>query len=137
MPIRAFGFASRKAGISPSEFKKCYEAHVDLLKRLAGPVFPLSHKRHYLTRDSVEAPPDGASALNPTTPATVLLGKQSDFDMDAYVELVFADQAALEAFVAVVFEPGNAALIEKDEEGFLDRKRFGVAMVGETCETTV
>lgn len=137
MPVRAFGFAYRKQGISPSEFKKAYEAHVDLLKRLAGPKFPLSHKRHYLTRDPVETPPEGASSRNATTPASLLIGNQSDFDMDAYVELIFADQTALEEFAAVVYAPDNAALIAADEQGFLDRSRFGVAMVGEVTETTL
>lgn len=136
MAITALIHAYRKPGLSVEDFKKYYEAHVDLLKRLAADDFPLSHKRTYVARNSVETAPDGASARNALTPAVLLAGQQADFDFDAYAELTFADQISLAAFAAKTQTPDVAAQIAADEEKFLDRSKTGIVMMGDVIETT-
>jgi hypothetical protein len=136
MSVRVFIYAYRKPGISPEEFKKHYEAHVDLVKRLAGEDFPISHKRSYIARTAVDASPEGATTRNATTPASVIVGQQSDFDFDAYAELTFADQAAFQGFAAKIYAPEAAAEIAADEEKFLDKSKLAIAMLGDVVETT-
>ncbi|KAJ6088552.1 hypothetical protein N7486_009813 [Penicillium sp. IBT 16267x] len=135
MSLKVFVHAYRKPGLSLEDFKKHYEDHVELVKRLSGENFPLSHKRTYIARNTVEVAPEGASERNALTPATVLVGKQSDFDFDAYAELTFADQAAFQAFRASIHAPDVAALIAADEEKFLDKSKLGIALLGDVIET--
>ena len=115
-------FLYRNPHLTPEEFKKCYEAHIKLVKKIAGGDFPLSHHRNYISRNTVEIPPDGSTARNAFTPATILRGRQPDFDFDAYAELTFSDQVA-------------SAQITADEDKFLDRLRMGIALVGEVRVT--
>ncbi|KAB8225791.1 EthD domain-containing protein [Aspergillus novoparasiticus] len=136
MSVKAIIYAYRKPGISLEDFKKHSEAHVDLIKQLTGKDFPLSHKRSYVARNTVEAPVEGASDRNPLTPATVLVGQQTDFDFDAYAELTFADQAAFQAFSAKLTAPDVAAQIAADEEKWLDNSKLTMAMLGDVIETT-
>lgn len=136
MSLKVFIYAYRKPGLSVEDFRKHYEDHVDLVKRLSGEDFPLSHKRSYVARNTVEVATEGASDRNSRTPATVIVGQQSDFDFDAYAELTFADQAAFQAFSAKVYAPDTASQIAADEEKFLDKSRLGIAMLGEVIETT-
>jgi hypothetical protein len=136
MSVKVFIYAYRKTGISLEDFRTHYEAHVELIKRLTGEVFPLSHKRSYVARNTVEVAAEGASDRNALTPATVIVGQQSDFDFDAYAELTFADQAAFQAFGAKVYAPDAAAQIAADEEKFLDKSKLGIVMLGEVIETT-
>lgn len=107
MPFKVLVYAYRKPGVSPDDFKNHYEAHIDLFKRLTGDDFPLSHRRIYIARSSVETTSDGASSRNATTPATVIVGQQSDYDYDCLAELTFSDAAAWEACVAKVRSPGD------------------------------
>jgi EthD domain len=127
-------FAYRKPGLSLEEFKTLYEEHIVNLKKLAGDDFPLSHQRSYIARSN--GPTEGATARNPTTPAIVMAGQQSDFDFDAQAELTFASQEALQAFVAKVQAPEAAAQIAAEEEKFLDRSKLGIAMLGDVIDTT-
>ncbi|GKZ19895.1 hypothetical protein AbraIFM66951_007731 [Aspergillus brasiliensis] len=136
MSVRVFIYAYRKPGLSLATFRERYEAHINLVKRLSGDDFPLSHRRSYIARTTVDTPPAGATARNATTPATVFVGQQSDFDFDATAELTFTDQPSFQAFMAKVTAPEAAAQIAEDEEGFLDRKMLSIAMIGEVVETT-
>ncbi|PWY78257.1 hypothetical protein BO70DRAFT_60504 [Aspergillus heteromorphus CBS 117.55] len=137
MSVKVLIFAYRKPGLSLSTFREIYEAHVDLVKRITGDDFPLSHRRTYIARTEAASPLEGSdSTRNATTPATVLIGKQSDFDFDATAELTFADQAAMGAFMAKISDPDAAAQIAADEERFLDRSALSVSMVGDVVETT-
>ncbi|KAJ5505292.1 hypothetical protein LT330_009319 [Penicillium expansum] len=135
MPVKMLVFLYRSPHLTPEEFKKRYEAHVKLIKKLAGGDFPLSHHRNYISRSSIEIPPDGSTARNAFTPATILRGRQSDFDFDAYAELTFADQAAYQAFAAKIYTAEAAAQITADEDKFLDRLKMGIALVGEVRVT--
>ncbi|PYH90411.1 hypothetical protein BO71DRAFT_402234 [Aspergillus ellipticus CBS 707.79] len=137
MSVRVFIFAYRKPGLSLSAFRERYEAHIDLVKRIATVDFPLSHRRSYIARTELTSPLEGTnSTRNANTPATVFVGQQSNFDFDATAELTFADQAALQAFMAKVSAPDAAAQIAADEEGFLDRSELSIAMLGDVVETT-
>ncbi|KOC12663.1 hypothetical protein AFLA70_155g002411 [Aspergillus flavus AF70] len=107
-----------------NDFKKHSEAHVDLIKQLT------------VARNTVEAPVEGASDRNPLTPATVLVGQQTDFDFDAYAELTFADQAAFQAFGAKLHAPDAAAQIAADEKKWLDKSKLAMAMLGDFIVTT-
>ncbi|KAJ5763807.1 hypothetical protein N7533_002488 [Penicillium manginii] len=135
MTVTALIHAYRKPGLSVEDFKKHYEAHVELLKRLTADDFPLSHKRTYVARHSFETPRYEASARNATTPAILLAGQQADFDFDAYAELTFANQVSLAAFAAKTQTPEAATQIAADEEKFLDRSKTGIVMMGEAIET--
>ncbi|KAJ5992800.1 hypothetical protein N7451_008524 [Penicillium sp. IBT 35674x] len=137
MPSKILAHAYRKPGVSTEDFKKHYEAHVDLIKRLSGDDFPLSHKRTYIVRQTVDVVPEGATSSNATTPAVVLVGQQSEFDFDAYAELTFTDEQALHAFVQKIRAPEAADQIAADEELFLDRSKFAVVVLGDVSETTV
>ncbi|GAQ44856.1 hypothetical protein AKAW_04725 [Aspergillus niger] len=141
MSVRVIIYAYRKPGLDLQTFKERYEAHIGLVKRLSGDDFPLSHKRMYVARTTIEQPQAGEgnsnnSNRNALTPATVLVGQQTDFDFDAYAELTFADQAAFQTFSAKVMAPEAAAQIAADEEGFLDRSKLGIALLGDVVETT-
>ncbi|GKZ57692.1 hypothetical protein AnigIFM56816_002762 [Aspergillus niger] len=139
MSVRVIIYAYRKPGLDLQTFKDRYEAHIELVKRLSGDDFPLSHKRMYVARTTIENPQTGEnnnSTRNALTPATVLVGQQTDFDFDAYAELTFADQAAFQTFSAKVMAPEAAAQIAADEEGFLDRSKLGIALLGDVVETT-
>ncbi|KAJ6162685.1 hypothetical protein N7497_002664 [Penicillium chrysogenum] len=110
MPVKVLVFLYRNPRLSPEEFKKYYEAHL-------------------------KSPPDDSTARNAFTPATILRGRQPDFDFDAYAELTFADQAAYQAFAAKIYAPDAAAQITADEDKFLDRLKQGVVLVGEVRVT--
>ncbi|KAF7596538.1 hypothetical protein BBP40_001412 [Aspergillus hancockii] len=130
MVFKALMFISRKSGITPTEFRTHYETvHVPLIKGLAGPDFPLSHRRLYLAR-----PP--AADDDRAFPAAVLLGSQEDFSYDAIVELTFKDEAAFQLFYARRQEPGKKELVDADEEKFLDATKFKAVVLGEVTETT-
>ncbi|PWY81597.1 hypothetical protein BO94DRAFT_146398 [Aspergillus sclerotioniger CBS 115572] len=135
MPVRVFIHAYRKPGLSLATFRERYDAHIELVKRISTDLFPISHKRTYIARTTLDTPAADATSRNATTPATVLVGQQSDFDFDAYAELTFADQAAFQAFMARVTAPDAAAQIAADEETFLDRSKLSIAMLGDVVET--
>ncbi|KUL85273.1 hypothetical protein ZTR_07977 [Talaromyces verruculosus] len=139
MSVRVLIYAYRKPSLSLEDFKKHYEEHVNLIKRLTGDDFPLSHKRYYIARTLVSSEDSKnitGTERNPTTPAIVFAGQQSDFDFDAYAELTFASQEALQIFTAKVQAPDAAAQVSADEEKFLDRSKLGIAMLGDVIETT-
>ncbi|KAJ6189848.1 hypothetical protein N7519_004756 [Penicillium mononematosum] len=128
MPVKMLVFLYRNPRLSPEEFKKYYEAHLAgislfLIIGTISPALPL------------KSPPDDSTARNAFTPATILRGRQPDFDFDAYAELTFADQAAYQAFAAKIYAPDAAAQITADEDKFLDRLKQGVVLVGEVRVT--
>ncbi|KAL4733359.1 EthD domain-containing protein [Aspergillus similis] len=135
MAIRLLIISSRKAGLSPEEFREHYKNHASLIKRLAGDTFPLSHRRTYIARTNTPTPPTGATSRNPTTPASVLRGVQAQFDFDATAELTFESQSAYDRFVARVQQPDVAAQISADEERFQETSTVGIAMVDDVTDT--
>lgn len=128
MPFKILLKATRLPETSPSTFKSRLEAHIELVKRLTGPDFPLSHRRSYIDRPTTPS-------SEGTYPTTVLLGQQSDFSFDAIAELTFEDEAAFERFQAKVGEPEIARAIQEDEQGWSDRGKLGIVVLGEVRET--
>ncbi|CAI7640941.1 unnamed protein product [Penicillium discolor] len=53
MPVKMLVYLYRNPHLTPEEFKKCYEAHIKLVKKIAGGDFPLSHHRNYISRNTV------------------------------------------------------------------------------------
>ncbi|PWY74300.1 hypothetical protein BO70DRAFT_341112 [Aspergillus heteromorphus CBS 117.55] len=138
MPFKLLLFVSRLPHISPEAFKSQYEEHITLVKRLAGDTFPLLHKRTYLARTTVDIPPEGATSRNANTPATVLMGQQSDYDYDVIAEITFADQEGFAAFrqkVSAPDAPEAAAELHAHEAKFMDAEKFGIVVVGDVLET--
>jgi hypothetical protein len=129
MPYSVLIIAHRKPGTSPAEFKAHYEStHAPLLKEISGPLFPLTHTRHYLHR-AEEANPDA------NNPATVLLGTQEGLDCDAYSLLVWEDEEAFQKCFAALSRPEAAARIAADEEKFLDREKLKIVVLGDSRVT--
>ncbi|PYH31869.1 EthD domain-containing protein [Aspergillus neoniger CBS 115656] len=128
MPFKILLKATRLPDTSPSTFKSRLEAHIELVKRLTGPDFPLSHRRSYIDRPTTPY-------SEGTYPTTVLLGRQSDFSFDAIAELTFEDEAAFERFQAKLGEPEIARAIQEDEHGWSDRGKLGIVVLGEVRET--
>jgi hypothetical protein len=125
MPYTKILLVTRKAGISPQQFKDHWEHnHIALLKGIVGEDFPLSHTRHYFERDNE----------SPYTP-NVLYGTAEDFTCDAIAVFTFANKAHWDRFVAKCSEPKNAAKLSEDDSKFLDQKKLKGVLVGDTRST--
>lgn len=115
-------FLTRKPGLSPAAFQDHYEnKHLPLLQSLGGPLFPLSHTRHYLARD----------VSNPDHPPMVVWGNPEAFDYDAFVEVTFESEAALREFQKVMVSPE----VLEDEDRFTDRSKLRAVVMGDTKVT--
>ncbi|KAL3458192.1 EthD domain-containing protein [Aspergillus heterothallicus] len=110
-------FVTRKATITPTEFRHHWETnHIALLQRLGGPNFPLSHTRHYISRDDA----------HPGFPASVIVGEDADFTFDAVAIVTFASEEAFQAFLPVM----SSQEVVEDEERFTERERLRVVRLG-------
>ncbi|KAI1282688.1 EthD domain-containing protein [Xylaria sp. FL0933] len=128
-------FLSRKPGTTPEQFKNYYaHSHMPMYRELVGHRFPIRHIQRYVHR--TETSVDGATQRNSSTPASVLLGSQADFDYDVVVTSEFKDEAAFQEQCEFVWRPDIAAIITADEEKFLDRTQTRVVVLGETIEMT-
>lgn len=78
---------------------------------------------------------DSNTERNPTTPATVFIGSQADFDYDVIAELTFTDQAAFGPFIGLMQQPDNAAKIAEAEGKFMDSSKTSIVVIGETIVT--
>ncbi|CRG84842.1 hypothetical protein PISL3812_02030 [Talaromyces islandicus] len=131
MPVNVIALIYRNPNVPPEEFKIRYEAHIELIKRVAGETFPLVHRRSYLARTpGLSFAGEGEGGR----PATLFAGQQSDFAFDAVVELTFENQAAFQAFSGRIYSPNVIELLG-GEEGFMDRRRLGAVLVSQVVET--
>nr|ABD63571.1 hypothetical protein E [Aspergillus parasiticus] len=111
-------FVTRKPDLSPDAFQDYWENHhVPLLRRLGGSLFPRSHIRHYLKRDSQA----------PDFPAAVLVGEPSDFTYDGFAIINFESEAAFQQFVPVM----STTEVAEDEDRFTDRSKMRAVVLGE------
>jgi hypothetical protein len=123
MPYNVFIFITRKPGISPSDFKKLYEtSHMPLLQFYGGEHFPKSHRRHYLQFNEDDQP-------------AVVQGNAVALDFDAIAEISFDDEAAFQAFLAVLSVGEASKVLKKDEETFAVREKMRIAVIGDVQET--
>jgi len=147
----------RKPGTTPEQFRDGCEELVLFLKELTGEHFPLSHIRHYIQRivryahqktSSHRFPTNTTcftlqegpktetnSELNPTTPATVFVGAQTDADWDCVSELIFADETAFQAYLGLMMRPDNWAKIQEAEGKVIDSAKNKIVVVGEAVVT--
>lgn len=117
-------FAYRKPGTTPEQFKKHYEeSHIPLLREIAGETFPLSHTRRYILRAEGEAE---GTTRNATTPASVLMGSQADFDFDATAELIFKDAAEFQKFCMLPPPPFPSFHHRATHENSFPPEHFGL-----------
>ena len=129
MSYSIVAFLWRKSGLTPEEFFQHYEhVHMPLLLTLMGPVFPKSHTRFYLPRQSSTTCSESTSVTNYTP--IVFLGTTADFDYDAFASIIFADEAAFHAFYARLRDPDIAKVLGEDEDKFLCRQKLIVAAAG-------
>ncbi|KAI1420660.1 EthD domain-containing protein [Xylaria sp. FL1777] len=128
-------FLSRKPGTTPEQFKEYYiGSHLPMVRKLLGHHFSVRHIQHYIHR--TEAPNNDATQRNPTTPASVFLGTQADFDYDVAVTIEWKDEASFKEHIEYVQHPDIAATIAADEERFLDRSQTRAVALGEIIEKT-
>ncbi|KAI0904341.1 EthD domain-containing protein [Ustulina deusta] len=128
-------FLSRKPGTTPEQFRDYYAgSHLPMFRELVGSHFAVRHIQRYIHR--TEASNDGTTQRNPSTPASVFMGTQADFDYDVVVTIEFKDVAAFEAHCEYVRQPDIAEIVAADEERFLDRSQTRVVALGEIIEMT-
>ena len=72
---------------------------------------------------------------NPRHPATLFVGAQADVDYDGFSELTFEDETAFNKFMGKTNEPEAKRKMDEDIEGFLDKERTVMVVVGEVVET--
>jgi len=125
MPYNILIFITRKSTISHSEFKKHYEtSHMPLLQFYGGEHFPKSHRRHYLQfGDSDNDQP------------TVIKGDKAIFDFDVIAEVTFDNEAAFQAFLAVLAKEEASKALTIDEDKFVNREKMRIVVVGDVQET--
>lgn len=113
-------FVIRHPTLTPSAFRTHYETtHMPLVQSIAGPNFPIAHKRTYIHR-SEDAPHD----------AMVLVGDQAGFECDAIAELSFEDDEHFKAFMGAVGTKEAKKKLENDEEMFMDRGKMRAVVAG-------
>lgn len=114
MTFKAILLVYRKPSVSLAEFKRLYEAsHVPLVKELTGDLFPLSHKRYYIS--DVDRP--------------------AATQFDAITEMTFADHAAFQGFYAKLMKGDNGTKVAADCDAFLDGARTTMVVVDDVKET--
>lgn len=132
MPYTILILVYRLPTLTPTAFRSYYEnSHIPLLKSIAGPLFPNTHTRRYISRTA--SPPGCVNSC--TYPATVLVGTQLDFEYDAIAELKFDNETAFQAFFSRVNEPEAARRIAQDEDQFLDRAKLRAVVLERTTVT--
>ena len=136
MPYVVLFFVTRKAGMLPADFKKHFEtSHIPLMQSITGVHFPRTHVRRYLQRSDASTSSTDPGVNRSNYPATVLVGKQEDFEFDAIAELIFDDKAASDKFFELINEKEALATRVKEEEMFLDRTKIKAVVVGDVVTT--
>ncbi|KAI1430773.1 EthD domain-containing protein [Xylaria sp. CBS 124048] len=140
MTYKVLVLLSRKPDTTPEAFKSYYnDHHLPMYRSLVGDLFPLLHTQRYIHRTASSSsmtttPSEGTTTRNPTTPATLLRGTQSDVDFDVEVTLEFKDAQAWQAQLDLLQRPDINAMIVADEERFLDRGKTVAVLLGEVIE---
>ena len=123
MPPTVLIFSTRKADLSPEEFKDYYENnHIPLVKRLTGDQFPKSNTRHYITSGAAAQP-------------AFIVGQPSDLSWDSVTVLNFADDEHFNKCMAVYQEEETQKQFAADEEKFLDRASLKIVIPGDVRQS--
>ena len=139
---------TRKPDTTMEEFMNYYDNnHMKWIQSLTGPVFPLSHTRHYVHRTSISSDshsnpttttsspftsPITTQDANATTPATVFWGQQHQVQFDVIAEMTFKDEEAFKRFSEPLVKPEIRKKILEDEMNFLDPEKTCVFSIGRT-----
>ncbi|KAI0435763.1 EthD domain-containing protein [Xylaria telfairii] len=135
MPYFILAFITRKSGVTPEQFRDYYTgSHLPMFRQLVGAHFPVRHTQRYIHR--TEASSSSNTRRNRSTPASVLVGNQSDFDYDVIVTIEFEDAAAFQSHYDFIQQPEVLAKINEDEDRFLDRSMTRTVVLGEIIEMT-
>ncbi|KAL4901502.1 hypothetical protein BDW74DRAFT_181792 [Aspergillus multicolor] len=146
--------SSRKAGISPAQFRHDYEEYIAMMRDLTGSAFPLCHRRTYITQSTVNVPtvatswpgsnyssnsgpsaaPTTPSSESPSQPQSPVRSRHT-FDYDVSAELTFESQRAYERFIAKVKEPAIASRIHASAVKFMESSNISLGNVYEVMET--
>jgi hypothetical protein len=117
MPYLLIAYETRKPELTTTEFADYYDnIHVPLIKKMTGPLFPLSHARHYLQRQS--GPPEYLPAI--------FFGELSDFDYDAVVIMTFESEEAMMNFQKRYMEPEVLKTLQDSESKFIISSKLRV-----------
>ncbi|KAI0457460.1 EthD domain-containing protein [Xylaria acuta] len=136
MPYFIMAFLTRKSGVTPEQFRDYYTgSHLPMFRQLVGSHFPVRHTQRYIHRTEASSNSNN-TRRNRSTPASVLLGSQSDFDYDVIVTLEFKDAAAFQAHCDFVQQSDIRTKITNDEKRFLDRSQTRTVVLGEIIEMT-
>jgi hypothetical protein len=123
MPYAVLIFGTRKAGLSPEEFKDYYEnKHIPLVKSLTGDQFPKSNTRHYITSGAVAQP-------------AFIVGEPSDLPWDSVTALNFADEEHFNKCMAIYQDEETQKKFAADEEIFLDRASMKIVILGDVRQS--
>jgi hypothetical protein len=133
-PYILVAFQWRKPGTTPEEFKKYYEnVHIPILVDLAGPTFPKTHTRHYVTR--IPSDPSSSDKTNANFKAAVHPGTGAeDFDYDVWSEMVWEDADKAQAFGARFASGIYAEKLAEDSANFVSTVKM--VMIDEPLVTT-
>ncbi|KAK3677839.1 hypothetical protein LTR37_021511 [Vermiconidia calcicola] len=110
-------FAPRKAGVTHETFKERYEQHMRMIANLCGDASPVSHKRWYLSHDSITDNP------------ILLSGGADQTRYSAVVVMEFENEAAWGRFYSALSTDEAKAKIDADEAGFWERDGMKVMVV--------
>ena len=136
MPYVVLFFVTRKAGMSPADFKNHFEtSHIPLMQSLTGPHFPRTHVRRYIQQTDGSPSSTDLDVGYANYPAIVLVGTEADFEFDAFAELVFEDKAASDKFFELINAKEALETRVKEEEMFLDRSKIKAIVVGDVITT--
>jgi hypothetical protein len=143
MPYVVLLFFGHKEGTTPAAFRSYFETqHLPLIKSMAVSSFPTTHTRLYIHRSECDSnsssPSSESSEFGEKVfdfPASVLMGKQEDFDYDAIAQLEFDDAAVFHAFIGQRKDPYILRRLEEDDEKFSDPRKTRAVVLGEVCVT--
>lgn len=108
MPIHALVFSKRRSDLSPEQFRKQYDEHIDFSLKYFGHLW-LSYKRNFLgTANYLSAKHEPHEAA-PAAP------------YDAVAELILADNAFEEQGKILAGDPDFAKALDADELRTFDR----------------
>lgn len=123
MPYAVLIFATRKAGLSPEEFKDYYEnKHIPLVNNLTRGHIPKSNTRYYITSGKIAQP-------------EFIVGQPSDIPWDCVTALNFTDEEHFSRCMAIYQDEETQKIFAADEEKFLDRASLKMVIIGDVRQS--
>lgn len=95
------------------------------LKKLMGPIFPLTHTRRYIAHEGN----DEARKTGPRRLPALLVGRDEDIGWDCFAELTFRDDLHMQQFYARLNEEEVADKILQHEQHFSDVSKLRIVVM--------